>query len=196
MKRVSPIWVAVALAVLVAAVAIIYNVAKAPQGVGPALYRPPDAADKRTPEGRRVLGNIEIEGPSLVQRDAQGNEVWSARSRGELQVSDADQRVVAADVVWTLTRGQDRVTIKSPRMELNWSGGDVHFTGDIAIQDSRNRRFSAAQARFESGTQKVVSERGVQWSVGRYRVTADTLVIDLAQHKIRLRGNVRLVVQA
>jgi len=196
MRGISPLWIAVVLSALLAAAAIVYNVRKAkeenPTPVGKPVYDKPPPPDARAKDGRRVLGDLDIQGPSIVQRDAQGNEVWSARTAGELEVSDADGRVSATGVVWTLTRGEQTVTLKSSRMELAWAGGDVAFAGDIGIEDGRGRRFSAKQARFESGTEKLICEGGVAWDAGRYSVAAETLVIDVKHKRLRLRGGVKL----
>lgn len=199
MRRVSPVWVAVAVAVILGASAIALNAWRAklanPGGTPGArtAWEPPRPLGPRTSDGRRTFGAIEIKGPSLVQRDAQGNEVWSAHTTGELEVSDEDQRVRAKDVVWTLKRGKDTVAVKSRHMELTWRGGDVQFGGDIDIRATGGRRFTAKQARFETGTEKLICEGGVVWEAGRYSAGADQLVIDIRNKKIRLRGNVKLV---
>jgi len=196
MRGISPVWIAVAIVVILAAATIVYTtwaVKRAnPRGVEKATYSAPSAPGKHTPEGRRILGNVQIEGPSIVQRDEKGNEVWSARTEGELEVSDEEQRLTATGVVWTLTRGGDTVTLNSRRMELAWAGGDVVFGGDIDIYDGRGRRFTARQARFESGTEKIICDGGVRWDVGRYSAAADQLVIDVKNKRLRLRGGVKL----
>ena len=197
MKSVNPVWVAVAIAVILSAAAIGYNALRAkqanPGGVPKDKWKPPREPEKWTPEGRRAFGNVDITGPNLVQRDAKGNEVWSARTQGELEVSDQNERLRANGVVWTLTRGKDTVAVESQRMELTWLGGDVKFEGDIDIRATGGRRFTAKQARFETGTEKIICEGGVAWNAGRYSAGADKLVIDVRNKKIRLRGNVKLV---
>jgi hypothetical protein len=196
MKGISPLWVAVAVVVVLAGAAIIYNVWGAklanPEPVGRAIYGKPPPPDPRTKSGRLAFGDLDVSGPSIVQRDKRGNEVWSAKTEGELEVSDQDGRVAATGVVWTLTRGDQTVTLKSGRMEAGWSGGDVVFGGDIDIQDARGRRFAARQARFEAGTEKIICEGGVTWEAGRYTAAAQTLVIDVKHRRLRLRGGVTL----
>jgi len=196
MRGISPLWLAVILSVLIGAAAIVYNVrgakAKNPGPVGPVIYGKPRPPEARTKSGRRLLGDVEISGPSIVQRDPQGREVWSARTEGDLEVSDEDGRVSATGVEWKLTRGDQTVTLKSGRMELAWTGGDVAFAGDIDIRDGHGRRFAAKQARFESGTEKLICEGGVTWNVGRYTAAARTLVIDVKHKRLRLRGGVKL----
>lgn len=197
MRGISPVWIAATIAAILAGTAILYNTWAAkranPTPVK-AIYRLPEPPDKQTREGRRILGNVEVRGPSIVQRDPQGREVWSARAQGELEISDEKRCVTATAVAWQITRGQDTVTIRSSRMEFSWSGGEVSFGGDIEIRDARNRRFVAELARFQSGTDKIICDNGVTWEAGRYRVRADTLVIDLKAKRLRLRGDVRIVV--
>jgi len=196
MKGINPVWVAVVVVAILAAATMAYTtwaVRRAnPTGVPKPDYKTPSAPGKYTDKGRRILGNVQIEGPSIVQRDEQGNEVWSARTVGELQVSDEDQRVSATGVVWTLKRGKDTVTLRSESMELGWTGGDVTFGGDIDIRAGETRRFIAKQARFETSTEKVICDGGVRWELDRYSAAADKLVIDVKSRKIRLRGNVKL----
>ena len=199
MRSVSPVWVAVAVAVILAVATIAFNAWRAklanPGGMPNAktAYEVPKPLGQHTEGGRRTFGNVEVEGPSLVQRDKRGNEVWSARTTGQLEVSDKDQRVRANGVVWTLKHGKDTVAVESRSMELTWTGGDVQFGGDIGIRANGGRRFTAKQARFETGTQKLICEGGVAWEAGRYTAGADRLVIDVRNKRIRLRGNVKLV---
>jgi hypothetical protein len=197
MKQISPVWIAVAVAALLAAAAIAYNTWGAkkanPTGVPKAEYRPPRAPERRTAEGRRILGDVEITGPTIVRRDAKGNELWSAQTAGALEVSDEAQRVKASGVEWNLTRGKDKITLKSELMEVGWSGGDVTFGGGIDIRTNQGRRFLAREARFQTGTEKIVCEGGVSWQAGRYDASADKLVIDVRNRKLRLRGHVKLV---
>ena len=80
-------------------------------------------------------------------------------------------------------------------MEFGWRGGGLNFEGDVAIQAGEDRRFSARHARFEPGTDKVICEDGVEWKVGRFNARADTLVVDVKNKKIRLRGDVRLAAE-
>ena len=196
MKGINPVWVAVVAVATIAASAIVYTtwaVKRAnPHAVPKADYGKPRVPGKYTADGRRILGDVQIEGPSIVQRDEQGNEVWSARTVGELEVSDEDERVSATGVVWTLKRGKDTVTLRSESMELGWTGGDVTFGGDIDIRAGQTRRFIAKQARFETGTEKVICEGGVRWELDRYSAAADKLVIDVKNRKLRLKGNVKL----
>jgi hypothetical protein len=200
MKQISPVWVAVVVAAILAVAAIAYNTWRAkeanPEGVPKAEYRPPRTPERRTAGGRRILGNVEITGPSIVQRDAKGNEIWSAQTAGALEVSDEDQRVKASGVEWNLTRGKDKITLKSELMELTWAGGDVTFGGDVDIRTNQGRRFVAQQARFETGTEKIICEGGVSWQAGRYDASADRLVIDVRNKKLRLRGHVKLVARS
>ncbi|MBM3472486.1 MAG: hypothetical protein FJX75_04335 [Armatimonadetes bacterium] len=199
MKSISPVWVAVAIVVILIGAAIVVTAWRAKlanPGGNPGAktaFQPSRPLGQHTEGGRRVFGNVEVQGPSLVQRDAQGNEVWSAQTTGAVEVSDKDERVRASGVVWKLTRGKDTVAVVSQRMELTWRGGDVEFGGDIDIRASGDRRFTAKRARFETGTDKLICEGGVAWNAGRYSAGADKLVIDVRNKKIRLRGNVKLV---
>ncbi|MGQ9731714.1 MAG: hypothetical protein ACUVX8_10635 [Candidatus Zipacnadales bacterium] len=191
-----PLLIVIVIAILMAGAAIIYNLHGArqenPQGTGDAVYTVPPLPDRIGPDGRRILGNIEIEGPSLVLRDAQGREKWSARAEGHFKVDDAAKRVTATDVLWNLASEGEEVTIKSDRLEFSWAGGDLTIEGGIAIQAGPDRHFTARNARFESSTTKIICEGGVAWKLGRYEASAERLVVDVKNKKVRLRGNVLL----
>jgi hypothetical protein len=202
MRRANALWIALGTAAVATVGLILYNTWGAkranPTGTGRrgAEWSDPPAPARRSPGGRRILGDIEVDGPSLTLRDEQGREVWSARSAGRLAVDDASRKAVATDVTWTLRRERDRLTVESDRMELAWGGGDVAFVGDVAIMAPPNRHFTAPRARYEAATRKLFCEGGVEWQAGRYAGRAGAMVVDVTHRRIRLRDGVRLRVRA
>jgi len=195
MSRSLPVWVALGAAAVIATVAIVWSVwgtrQANPEGQrNPTfeLRQPPDKPGEAGPVPR----GLELSGPSVVQTDAEGNTVWSAKSDGEFTIEERERRVVGTNVLWELARGDEAVSVQASRMELGWDTGDVSFDQGAVVTAGANRRFKAKQARYESATHKVICEGGVTWESERFDASAQTLVVDTKDKKIRLRGDVRI----
>lgn len=197
MSRSLPVWVAIGVAAVLAAVAIIWSVRGArqanPEGARSPEFILPEPPDK---EGERALvpRGLEFSGPSVVQNDAEGNAVWSAKADGEFSVEERKRRVIGTDVLWKLAKGDEAVSVEAGRMELGWDTGDVNFDEGVTVTTGPDRRFKANQARYEASTDKMICEGGATWQSPRFKASAQTLVVDSRNKKIRLRGGVRFTV--
>lgn len=197
MTRSLAVWVAIGAAAVLATVAVIWSVRGArranPEGVHNPEFIIPEPPEKRD-EGGSVPPGLEFSGPSVVQNDAQGNAVWSATSGGKFTVEQRGRRVVGTDVVWKLAKGDQAISVEAGRMELGWETGDVSFGKGVSIATGEDRRFRANQARYEASTDKMICGGGVTWQSERFKASAQTLVVDAREKRVRLRGGVRLTV--
>ena len=195
MSRSLPVWVAIGAAAVIATVATVWSVRGArranPDVVRNPTFELPEPRD-RPREAAPVPRGLELSGPSVEQSDAEGNTVWSAKSDGEFTIEERERRVVGTNVLWELARGDEAVSVQASRMELGWDTGDVSFDQGALVTAGANRRFKAKQARYESSTHKVICEGGVTWESERFDASAQTLVVDTKDKKIRLRGDVRV----
>jgi hypothetical protein len=186
---------AIGVAAVVAVAAIIWSVRGARQANPGIVKSPefilPEPAEADSERGAVPRG-LELSGPSVVQNDAEGNPVWSAKSEGEFTVEATGARVIGTDVLWKLVKGTEAVSVEAGRMELGWETGDVGFDKGVTVTTGPGRRFEAKQARYEASTEKMICDGGVTWQSERFRASAQTLVVDARDKKIRLRGEVRL----
>ncbi len=195
MSRSLPVWVAIGVAAVVAAVAIVWSMRGA-RRANPTIVQSPEfiMPEPRDAESGGIPQGLEFSGPSVVQNDAEGNAVWSAQADGEFSVEEREQRVVGTDVLWKLAKGDEAVSVEAGRMELGWDTGDVSFDQGVTVTTSPDRRFKASQARYEASTGKMICEGGATWQSPRFKASAQTLVVDSRDKKIRLRGGVRVTV--
>jgi hypothetical protein len=198
MTRSLPVWVGIGVAATIAIVAIMWTMRGArranPGGVEHTTHTMPPPPEKGNGSDHIPHG-LDLSGPSVVQKDADGKTVWSARSDGEFSVKEAERKVVGTGILWELTRGEDAVSVKAGRMELGWETRDVHFDEGVTITAAAGRRFEVAKARYEADTGKLICEGGVKWTSDNFTATAGTLVVDGRDKKIRLRGGVRIAVR-
>ncbi len=197
MSRSLPVWVAIGAAAVLAVVATIWSVRGA-RRANPGIVRSPEFIIPEPPEDESERGGVprglQFSGPSVVQNDAEGNAVWSAEAQGEFSVEERQRRVVGTDVLWKLVKGNEAVSVEAGRMELGWDTGDVSFDEGVTITTGTDRRFKANQARYQASTDKMICDGGVTWQLARFKASAQTLVVDARDKKIRLRGGVRLAV--
>jgi hypothetical protein len=148
-------------------------------------------ASGKSPSGRLPAG-LEIAGPQISRTDEQGRLLWSAKAPGSFRYDARTHQVTGTDIAWELTRGGAKASLTAKRMEVGVETGAVRFGDGIALSAGVHRRFSLGSARLEAGTWKVIGEGGVHWVWGRFAVSADQLVVDPVNRKIRLRGGVHL----
>jgi hypothetical protein len=196
MRRWSPVWIAGIVAVVLAIGAIVWGLRGAAR-LGPVVESPGNLPLPPGPRAKagQLPRNLEFSGPDLTQRDDQGNPVWSARSKGSFRFDAPSRRITGTDIVWELKRGTQHARIAARRMEVAVATGEVLFADGLTLSAGPGQTFALKQARVEPGTWKVIGEGSVRWVWGRFRVSADSLVVDAVRKRVRLRGDVHLSAQ-
>jgi len=112
----------------------------------------------------------------------------------------AEQVEVSADARFTRFRGISQATLyrdgtpalrlRAREIVLDRRTEDLTALGDIEIVSAQGDRMLASEARWSAAQRTLTFPRGVEITIGRHRVRADRLVVDLALDVLELEGDV------
>jgi lipopolysaccharide assembly outer membrane protein LptD (OstA) len=107
---------------------------------------------------------------------------------------------VSADARFTRFRGISQATLyrdgtpalrlRAREIVLDRRTEDLTALGDIEIVSEQGDRMLASEARWSAAQRTLTFPRGVEIRIGRHRVRADRLVVDLALEVLELEGDV------
>ena len=195
LKDVRPWHVALAASVVIFLVAVTVALHLArhanPLGVGGGPPLPPSLS----PAGSYKLpGEVEVVGPRITQRDANGQVIWEVTTEGAYRVDGTSRRVEAERVHWRLFHeGRGALRVDAGRMTSELQTGALTFTDGLRIYtEDRTAVFGAPQAQFDTRQRTLTAEGPVTLRKGQYIATGHRLRIDGAAMKAHLGGGVRL----
>ncbi|HJN16000.1 MAG TPA: hypothetical protein QGH10_10935 [Armatimonadota bacterium] len=196
MNRPLYIWGAIVLAAVIALAALIATLTEArkanPDRVHGKGYDR-DVTTLKQPTDDEILDELDISGPTFTQYDAQHNVLWTVDAAGSLELDHKAETITGTDVAWELVREDQSISIAADTMEFARNGPEnVRFEGDVAVKALDQFEFSAPRVVYESGTEKIICEGGVEWMYQGYSASAEKLVYDQRAQKVRMSGGARL----
>ena len=145
------------------------------------------------PTDDEVLEKLAISGTSISRSDADRNLLWSAEAGGACECDAESEVVTGADGLWEVQREGDTVSIAAGHMEFAREGtNNVVFRDDVTIKALDDFEFTAGEATYQAGTEKIICSGGVSWSHRGYFASAENLVFDQRAQKIRMTDGVRI----
>lgn len=122
------------------------------------------------------------------------------RHQGEKQAEVTAERVeVSADARFAHFRGVSRATLyregapvlhlRAREIVLDRRTQDLTVRGDIEILSAQGDRMLAPEARWSAARHTLTFPRGVEVKIGRHRLRAARLVVDLAMETLQLEGD-------
>lgn len=187
MTKSSPI-VIVLLVLAVAIGAITLAVRRSPAPVGEEAAQALKKAAE--PAGTPAVG---VHGADIEQRDKFGKLEWKVAAGGELQYDKDRQVALGKNVKFQIVQADKvPVTISAPAFEANYGARKLIFTEGVQGQlTDGSSRFSVSRLEYDFNTKKLQGHGGVRYTQGLYTATAQEIVVDPVQKKVRLRGGVK-----
>lgn len=174
---------------------VVLVVINGPGGEGPDGVEPPVTPTETAegPDGDAEdegidVSEVRVSGTEITIRE-EGEIVWRASFRGEIEL-DEDQNVArATDVLWEFEgEGFEDMTLKAPLMQADWNEQRLRFSEGIVIEaEGGELRFSANTAEYQFNTRKVIGRGDVRFQRGNYYGRAEEVVVDNQRMVVRLK---------
>lgn len=160
--------------------------------------RPPSTAGEPTggaPVAKKdfIPQKTSVEGAEMEQRDASGKLQWKVAADGELGFDKTRQIAQGKNVTFQLMQAdKSPLVVKAPAFEANYNTRKLTFTRGVSGRLSdQSGGFSAAWLEYDFATGKLLGSGGASFSYKQYKATAQEIVVDSHDQKVRMRGDVR-----
>lgn len=154
----------------------------------------PTAAASRPVE---EIPGLKIEGAEITQLTPAGELDWKVVANGDMQLDKASGRVQGHDVRFEMQQqGQSPLVVTAPEFVADYARQRLHFKAGVTGKlTEAEGGFAVKTLDYQIDTRKFVGSGGASFNYGAYEATAQEIVVDTDQRRVRLRGNVRFAAQ-